>query len=256
MGRAQTLPPFTAEIKYNGAGRFKGRWEVVKPGDLEPAFEDLLTEATLPAEQRGQQQRYTLIDRFDVFLQPSGSITLPGPDPKLITADADGPYKILLRVEATQEKEGNSDTLAGVASSGGVAGFPMPVLQFFVGTEEALAAAQEAITLGSLTLLLPGDGVEVGSGSPVNFSWITIPEANAYRLELRNATAEVLNAVVGAGTAAYTTPPFALKEPEAELRWRVLALDAQGRSVARSAWRELRTGAAASPAAATSNGAP
>jgi hypothetical protein len=244
LGRNQTLPPFAAEIRYNGAGRFKGRWELVKPGDLEPTVQDLLTEASLPVEQRGLQQRYTLVERFDMFLQPSGNVTLPGPDPKLITAAADGPYRIVLRVEATQEREGNSDTLTGVVSSGGVAGFPMPVLQFFVGTEESLAAAQEAITLGTLSLLLPGEGMEVGAGSPVNFSWITIPEATAYRLELRSDSAEILNAVVGAGTAAYTTPPWALREPGTELRWRVVALDAQGRGVARSEWRGLRSSAA------------
>jgi hypothetical protein len=245
LGRNQELPPFAAEIRYNGAGRFKGRWEVVKPGDLEPEVEDLLTEASLPVEQRGLQQRYTLIERFDVFLQPSGRLVLPGPDPKLVAAASDGPYKILLRVEATQEKEGNSDTLAGVAASGGVAGFPLPVLQFFVGTEEALAAAQEAVTLGNLTPLLPGDGMEIAAGSPVNFSWVTIPEANAYRLELRSETAEILNAVVGAGRAAYTTPPWLLEEPGVKLRWRVVALDAKGRPLARSGWKELRTGGVA-----------
>jgi hypothetical protein len=244
LGRNQPLPPFVAEVRYNGAGRFKGRWELVKPGDLEPATEDLLTEATLPVEQRGLQQRYTLIERFDVFLQPSGRLTLPGPDPKLVPADADGPYRILLRVEATQDKEGDSDTLAGIASSGGVAGFPMPVLQFFVGTEEALAAAQDAIVVGKLSLLLPGDDMEVDTGLPVNFSWITIPEASAYRLELRGPSSEILNGIVGAGTAVYTSPPWLLKEQGAELRWRVLALDAEGRSVARSNWRALRTSSA------------
>lgn len=247
LGRNQSLPPFAAEIKYNGAGRFKGRWEVVKPGDLEPAVEDLLTEATLPVEQRGLQRRYTLIDRFDLFLPPSGKLTLPGPDPKLVTTDSDGPYKILLRVEATEEKEGNSDTLAGTASSGGVAGFPLPVLQFFVGTAEALAAAQEAVTPGTLTLLLPGEGVEVSTGLPVNFSWLTIPEASAYRLELRSGTATILNAVVGARTAAYTAPPWILKESGETLRWRIVAMDSLGRPVARSDWRHLRTGVAGNP---------
>jgi hypothetical protein len=251
LGRNQALLPFAAEIKYNGAGRFKGRWELVKPGDLEPTAEDLLTEASLPVEQRGLQERYTLIERFDVFLQPSGSIVLPGPDPQLVPAAADGPYKILLRVEATQEKEGDSNTLAGIASSGGVAGFPLPVLQFFVGTEEALAGAQEALTLGTLRAVLPGSGVEVAPGSPVNFSWVTMPAASAYRLELRSETREVLNAVVGAGTATYTTPPWMLQEPNSTLRWRVVALDAKGRTVARSGWRELHTGGvAATPAAA------
>jgi hypothetical protein len=245
LERSQPLPPFAAEIRYNGAGRLTGRWELVKPGDSDPSVEDLLTEASLPVEQRGLQRRYTLIDRFDVFLQPGRSVTLPGPDPKLVNADVDGPYKILLRVEATHEKEGNSDTLAGIVASGGVAGFPMPVLQFFVGDGETLAAAQDAIVSNDLTLLLPGAAAEVGAELPASFSWITIPQARAYRFELRNLSAEILTAVVGAGTAAYTTPPWALREAGAQLRWRVVALDAQGRSVAQSSWRQLETAAAA-----------
>jgi hypothetical protein len=241
IGRDEPLPPFAAEIRHTGAGRLTGRWEVVRPGDPEPAFEDLLTEATLPIEERILQRRYTLLERFDVSLQPTGSFVLPGPDPKRVTAGADGPYKILLRIEATNEKEADSDTLAGTAPGGGVAGFPMPVLQFFVGTPEALAAAQEAASLGKLLTLLPDEGADVAAGSPVQFSWLTIPRAAAYRLELHGAAGTVLNAVLGAGATSYTSPPWLLEAAETELQWRVVALDAHARSLARSNWRSLRT---------------
>jgi hypothetical protein len=240
MASDQPLPAFGAQLQYNGAGRLKGRWELVKPGDTEPTFEDLLTEASLPAEQRGLQNRYTLIERFDVFLPPAGKFFLAGPDPALVARAVDGPYKILLRVEATDEKEGNSDTLSGVVASGGVAGFPMPVLQFFTGEPETLAAAQDAITKGTMSLLLPGADAQVGSGMPVSFSWLTIPGAVVYRLEVSNDDGEVLNAVVPAGVASYNSPPWALASAGDRVRWRIVALGGTGQTLGRSEWRELR----------------
>jgi hypothetical protein len=60
--RGEPPPPFAARLQYNGSGTLKGRWEVVMPGDAEPTVDDLLTEATLPVEQRPLQRRYTLID--------------------------------------------------------------------------------------------------------------------------------------------------------------------------------------------------
>jgi hypothetical protein len=121
----------------------------------------------------------------------------------------------------------------------------MPVLQFFVGAPEVIAGAQEAITLGTLGLLLPGEGAQAGVGSPVEFSWLAIPGAVAYRLELRGAAGAVLNAAVGAGESSYTSPPWALKEENAELMWRVVAMDAKARVKARSVWRKLQTRPAA-----------
>lgn len=240
VGRGEPLPSFMAEVQYNGAGRLTGRWELVKPGDPEPTQDDLLTEASLPVERRGLQQRYTLIGRFDVFLQPGRSTQVPGPDPKLVTADADGSYKILLRVEATQEREGDSDTLSGIVPAGGVAGFPMPSLAFTVGAPETVTAAQAAATQRELVALLPRDGAEVAAGSPVPFSWSTVPGVAVYRLEVRSAAAVVLNAAVAAGTGSYTSPPWALAAADTTLEWRVVAVDANARTVVRSDWRRLR----------------
>src|SRR6185295_10768307 len=55
----EKLPQPSAEITYTGTGRLKGRWELVRPGDELPSDRDLLTEATLPIEERGLQRRYT-----------------------------------------------------------------------------------------------------------------------------------------------------------------------------------------------------
>jgi hypothetical protein len=240
INRDELLPPFGANVVYNGAGRLKGRWEVVQPGDLEPTLDDLLTEASLPVEQRGSQRRYSLIDRFDLFLAPNGSVFIPGPDPDLVATATDGPYQILLRIEASAEREGNSDAVTGSAFAGGVAGFPMPILRFFVGTDESLAAAQIAITQGTMSQMLPGDNMSIGGGVPINFSWITIPEAAAYKLEVKDNDDTLLTAVVPASRASYTSPPWAFNETEGQFEWRVVALDIDGRSLARSDWRRLR----------------
>lgn len=75
------LPRVRARIKYTGTGRLKGRWEVVLPGEGLPEARDLLTEATLPVEQRPLQRRYTQLGRFNVFLPPTSEYVLDGPDP-------------------------------------------------------------------------------------------------------------------------------------------------------------------------------
>jgi hypothetical protein len=97
-----TLPIFGAQIAYNGTGRLKGRWELVSPGDPRPSQRDLLPEASLPAEERGLQQRYTQLERFDLFLPPTGQVFLPGPNPDRIPKGASGLHLILLRIEATE----------------------------------------------------------------------------------------------------------------------------------------------------------
>ena len=75
-------PPVEARIAYTGTGRLVGRWEVVLPGEEPPTAEDLLTEATLPAELRGTQRRYTELERFNLFLPPTGEVVIAGPDPR------------------------------------------------------------------------------------------------------------------------------------------------------------------------------
>ncbi|MBC7999356.1 MAG: hypothetical protein IAF58_15505, partial [Leptolyngbya sp.] len=90
VAQGQQPPVWQADIRYNGTGRLKGRWEVVLPGDTLPTRQDLLTEATLPIEQRGLQRRYTLVDSFDRFLPPTGQVILPGPDPAKLPKNTTG----------------------------------------------------------------------------------------------------------------------------------------------------------------------
>lgn len=229
-------PAFGADIHYNGTGRLKGRWEVIMPGDPEPAAEDLLTEATLPIERRGLQRRYTLLQRFDIFLPPTGRVFLPGPDPELLPHASEGAYKVLLRVEATDDKEGNSNAVSGVVSSGGVAGFPMPVLRYHVGSVDP-AQLHGAATAGGVSLMLPQAQARIPAAGGVNFSWVDVVGAQLYRLEIVDDRETVLTAIVQPGVGSYAPPPWLKDHTGTALRWRVSALRGDGSVQAFSDWR-------------------
>ncbi|MBZ0113693.1 MAG: hypothetical protein K8J08_14605 [Thermoanaerobaculia bacterium] len=240
-----TLPTFAAEIAYNGTGRLKGRWEVVRPSDDPPSSRDLLTEATLPPEERALQRRYSVIDRFNIFLPPTGKITLPGPRPELLPTEAYGLHQILLRIEASDDKEadsnlGNAGAGQGVVHSGGVAGFPMPILRYFVGSVGDAAAM--AIS-GQLVLNEPEEGFS-GWGQvdadPLAFSWSTAPGVLLYRLEIQTAdNREVHAALLQQGIGQYRAPSFLASQASDGLQWRVLALGIDGRELAATSWRRL-----------------
>jgi len=237
----EPLPRFGANIKYNGSGRLKGRWEVVIPGDPEPTDFDLLPEASLPIEQRGLQQRYTLISRFDVFLPPTGRTFIRGPDPKKVPTNANGPYKILMRVEATDDREGNSNTLAGVVSSGGVSGFSIPPLLYYLrGKGDARIAPGAGA--GNLVLLGPSPDARISTSDSPDFSWTGVPGANLYKLEVRDESQAKYSAFVQAGTSNYTLPPWLRDESGSDtpLFWRVVALSNTGGKLVSSDWRQFR----------------
>jgi hypothetical protein len=169
--RPQTLTPkIKANIQYNGTGRLKGRWEVVAPGEELPSDFDLLPEGSLPFEQRGSQRRYTQLSRFNVFLPPVGRYTLEGPDPARMPRNIEGAYLILLRIEASDDKEGDSDLSAvgvgaGIVHSGGLSGFALPFLRYFVGASESQAAAPFA-------LISPADDATINSPQSPLFTWV------------------------------------------------------------------------------------
>lgn len=239
IAKDSAAPPFGATIHYNGSGRLKGRWELVRPGDLEPEFEDLLTEASLPVERRGTQRRYKLLERFDKFLQPTGEVFLPGPDPALIPTTSEGPYKILLRIEATADKEGNSNAVAGNVISGGVAGFPMPVLRYYVtadGSVPLTAGKGKPETVG---LLLPANNFNYFPGQLAAFSWLPVEGAQVYRLEVRHDDEELFSAIVKSEVDSYTLPAWVEINAGDLVRWRVSAVDAEGTVIGVSEWRRI-----------------
>lgn len=237
-------PPVRARIAYNGTGRLRGRWEVVMPGEELPTSRDLLTEATLPREERGTQRRYTELGRFNVFLQPSSRpFTLPGPDPRRLPTSAEGFYYLLLRIEASDDKEGDSNLASaggglGVVNAGAVAGFPLPAVRYVVGGDRSMSLDGGAP--GDLRLLAPAEGTAAAAGD-VDLSWLELPQADVYRVEVEDASANrVLSALVQRGIGSYRLPPFIKdRAPGGQLRWRVVAIDVTGREVRGSAWRRL-----------------
>jgi hypothetical protein len=238
----QSLPSFKADITYNGTGRLKGRWEIVQPGDELPTPDDLLTEATLPIERRGSQRRYLQLDRFNVFLPPVGRLMLPGPDVRKLPTAVEGTYYVLLRVEASDDKEGDSSLAAvgagpGIVHSGAVAGFPMPVLRYIVGAAESSPAVA-----GGLELLLPSANASVNTRTPLDFTWAEVNGGEVYRVELQNAQQQLVHAaLVRPGIGTYRAPSWLSdKAADGALRWRVVAIGIDGDLVRTSPWRTVR----------------
>jgi len=248
----EKLPQATAEITYTGTGRLKGRWELVKPGDELPTDRDLLTEATLPIEERGLQRRYTELSRFNVYLPPTGKVTLPGPEVWRMQSKLEGMYLILLRIESVDDGVGDSrleNVGAGpaVVHSGGVAGFALPTLRYFVGSGgTALAAGSK-----SLGLLSPDESAVVSVSKPIDFSWSEVEGAAYYRLELEYTSGDLLlSAVVPQGGAGFYRAPSWIGEKAlkggrgpAEIRWRVRAFDERGKMLIETSPRLLRIAA-------------
>ena len=239
-------PPLSAQISYTGTGRLKGRWEVVLPSDERPSTQDLLTEATLPPDQRPLQRRYTELERFNVTLLPGGRAALAGPDPKRIPTSTEGFHQILLRIEASDDPDSvsnleNASAGVGVVYGGAVAGFPLPTLTYYVGSApaELLPGAT-----GGLALLSPANRTVVASGETTTFRWAPVGSAAFYRLEVLGGDGALLHeAYVAAPSTSYAAPEWlAAKAGDAVLKWNVTALAKDGRELADSGASEIRFG--------------
>src|SRR4029078_10782667 len=190
----EAVPQLSARILYNGTGRLKGRWELVYPGEEVPSERDLLTEATLPLEERGTQRRYTEISRFNVFLPPTGQYVLPGPQVDRIPTTTEGMYLLLLRVEVRYYKEADSNLGSagagiGVVHAGAVAGFPMPPLRYVVGSGSSDLA--ETTASSQVKALSPIAEAAIAANAPIGFTWIEGGvRAAFFRVEVRNENGE------------------------------------------------------------------
>ncbi len=240
----ERLPPVKAEIVYNGTGRLIGRWEIVMPGDELPSERDLLTEATLPVDERGSQRRYAQLSRFNLFLPPAGKFTLTGPDLSRAPTTVEGAYQILLRIEVSDDQDSGSNLAAvgagkGFIQSGVVAGFPMPVLRYFVGSRN-----EGVLATAPIMLVAPEDAA-VRTIESLNLSWTQIPQAAGYRLEIVDATGQELVSALLRSVASSYRPPAWLKERagEGELRWRVAAFSQSGERLGESAWGSFKLAA-------------
>ena len=240
LKNGEKFPEISAEIKYNGTGRLKGRWEIVQPGEETPTDNDLLTEATLPIEDRANQKRYTQVERFDHFLPPTGKFTLKLEHPERVPLSAEGQYLLLLRIEATDDKESDSDLQVigvgdGIVHSGAVAGFPMPTLKFFVGGDNKKIWENTA-------LLSPTEETLLSANQPIIFSWRELPKTAMYRLEILETTEEpIFSAVLPSTTNVYRAPSwFVEKFASKNLNWRVVAFDEQGNITNQTITKKIR----------------
>jgi hypothetical protein len=234
------LPRLSAEIQYNGSGQLKGRWELVRPGDSEPDVNDLLTEATLPLELRNTQKRYQTLSRFSHFVSPNNVVRIEGPDPSVIDTQIEGPYQILLRFEATDDKEANSEIGGGqIVKTGGVAGFPMPTLKYFVGdVAQANLASSIAATSRSVDLMMPLTDATVDATNPTTFEWIEVDGATSYRIDIESGGKIIIQSSVD--STRYTPPPtWIATRVQGGATWHVTALDKSGRAVAKSVIRRF-----------------
>lgn len=232
---AETLPKFGAQISYNGTGRLKGRWEVVRPGDPPPSPRDLLSEASLPLEERGLQRRYTVLQRFDVSLQPMGKIWLPGPDPATLPKGATGPHAILLRIEATDDREADSNIGTGIVNSGGVAGFPMPIFRYYM-----TGATNRNQTVSKLALLEPKPNTQLSLQAPIRFSWRPVVGANGYKLEIKDKERVIVSALLSVDRTTYNAPPWLKDNKGKSLTWQIQALTTNGKVLSESVPQEFR----------------
>ncbi|MGB7069752.1 MAG: hypothetical protein WBD22_09680 [Pyrinomonadaceae bacterium] len=239
LKRGQKPPVVGVEIRYNGTGRLKGRWELVLPGEETPSDKDLLTEATLPIESRTSQRRYTQIERFNHFLPPTGKFTLEIENIDRLPINADGQYLLLLRIEAVDDKEGDSNLGAvgvgpDVVHSGAVAGFPMPAFKFFVAGDRSDDWVESA-------QISPRPAATLNSSDSFTFVWRELNGAAYYRLEfVSDASRPVFQAILPARKTVYRAPPFIFQRfTPGFLSWRVVALDERGSTIATTAKRTM-----------------
>jgi hypothetical protein len=235
INSGEEFPKIFADIKYNGTGRLKGRWEIVQPGEEAPDDRDLLTEATLPIEQRASQKRFTQISRFNHFLPPTGEFKLPLELNGRVPTLAEGQYLLLLRIEATDDKESSSNLTSvgvgnGIVNSGAVASFPMPILKFFVVGKDAKTNWEET------SLVFPQRETPTDITKPLVFSWKVLENAAAYRLEVLDTEDNpILSAMLLAPTVNYQAPSwfwqrFLTENPS----WQVVALDGNGNEISKT----------------------
>jgi hypothetical protein len=229
VGSGETLPRFGANITYNGTGRLKGRWEVILPGDAAPTQRDLLTEATLPLEERGLQRRYKQLERFDLFLQPNGKVFLPGPDPATLPTGSTGLHQVLLRIEATDNAAGTSFNNISIVPAGGVAGFPLPIFRHTIVPKSS-----------QIALLQPNSNTQLPIGKQLRFSWQGIDGVSGYKLEVKQSDRVIFSALLAANATSYTAPPWLQKTSGKNLNWQIKALKSDGSVLSESETRKLQ----------------
>jgi hypothetical protein len=162
-----------------------------------------------------------------------------------LPSGASGIHLVLLRIEASDDKEADSNLAAvgagpGIVHAGGVAGFPMPVLRYVVG---AGGSELSPVPVAGVDPVLssPADGDAVPRDRPIELRWRLTQSAAFCRVEIEADGERLHAAFVSSGTTVYIVPPFVReKAASRELRWRVAVLDATGRTIKASEWRRIK----------------
>lgn len=240
---SESLPRITAEVFYTGSARLVGRWEIVKPGETLPTSRDLLPEASLPLEERGTQKRFTQVKRFNIYLPPVGRVVIPGPENQRIEKNAEGMYLLLFRLESVTDGLNQSNLQAvnagtGTVNSGGVSGFAMPTLRYYVGTGGVQVDQFNSVDYQ----LAPLDMAEFGVSQQVVFTWPSVSLAKYYKLVIEDsAGSEMFSAITLQDTCSYRAPSWLLEKALTnQLRWRVTAVDTNGNTLNETPWRNVR----------------
>lgn len=231
----EKLPKISVEIRYTGTGRLKGRWEIVKPGETLPETQDLLSEATLPPELRGTQRRYTLLSRFNVNLPPGGKYVLPGPENWRIDKSIEGMYLLLFRVEASDASNSISNTGQNQIATGGVAGFAMPTLRYYVGNSNN-------VNINQITNVSASNFGVTDLRAPIILRWKEITNAKLYRIDIEDADGKkVFSSIIMPSTKNYQLPSFIRELASAkQLKWRISAIDDTGKTLEESTFSEVK----------------
>jgi hypothetical protein len=177
-------------------------------------------------------------------------------------------YRVLLRIEATDDRENDSDLNGagagtGIVHSGAVAGFALPVLRYVVAGDGARTPVTAA---GGLRLLGPPEGDTLAAGVPITARWLPAGAtiAEFYRVDFESVDGVPLWSALVPGTARrYEAPPWLATRAGARgVRWRVTGLAADGTHAATSPWRSTHVAATLSapvqgtPVRATPGGPP
>jgi hypothetical protein len=184
-----------------------------------------LSEASLPIEERGTQKRYTLLSRFNVNLPPGGRYTLPGPENWRIDKTIEGMYLLLFRVEVSDAVNSVSNTGVTIISSGGVAGFQMPTLRYYVGNSSNADVNQVT------NIAIGGD--LAGEIPPIILTWKAVENTKLYRLEIEDEEGKrVFSAVTLPTSKMYQLPSFIQNlTASKQLKWKVSAIGEDGKEL-------------------------
>jgi hypothetical protein len=184
------------------------------------------------------------MSRFNLYLPPTGKVVLVGPESWRVDESLNGLYQVLLRIEVSDDKVGDTDLSsvgagAGVIHGGAVAGFSLPVLKYYVANGDS---PMPVVFSSKLELLQPDDQGWVDPKSQISFTWTNIENVLTYRFEVEDfQSTAIISAILPQGVNTYRAPPWlADRVGTRAVRWRVVAFDAKGAQIENTGWRALR----------------